>query len=284
MEQTIYADILFLIDVSMDFLALYVTAFFLKIKFKSGNCILAAALGAIYSVISVIFGVDSVIAAVAVSVVMCVIAYYGNGTKTVLKSILFFYIVNMLLGGVMTAIFNVFNTITDGNTELLIYGEHNTVSDNMPFIVFIACFAAILLIFKLIKRIITASPSKVNRSVYITVGAKTERITAIEDSGNRVVEPISCEPIIFLKQAAVERLGGQRLLSALKMKDEFLNGRDRHKYRVVFYQTVSGSDMCVCFKPDKIRIDGKEASAWIAIGRSINKEGIDGIVPSSLLI
>lgn len=284
MEQIIYADILFLIDLTMDFLALYITAFILKIKFRSGASVLSASLGAIYSVFLVISRTQSIIFTVIVSVIMCLIAFFGNSLKSILKTVLVFYTVNMLLGGAMTLVFNAFNSITESEKELLIYGEVNTLGDNLPIAVFFICVGIFFIGFKAISRALSRSPSKKVIEITVCNEGKTQKFNALEDSGNKVCEPMSNEPIIFMKEKNVIKLGGEKLVSALLMKNEYFNGKDRQKYRVVFYQTVSGSDMCVCFKPQSIKIGGKLCSAWIAIGKNIKTENVDCIIPSALLI
>ncbi|MBO5909367.1 MAG: sigma-E processing peptidase SpoIIGA [Clostridia bacterium] len=284
MEQIIYADILFLIDLTMDFLALYITASILKIKFKSSVCILSAVLGAVFSVFSVISRSQSIILTIAVSAVMCLIAFFGNNIKSLIKTVLVFYTVNMLLGGVMTLVFNAFNKITESEKELLIYGEVSTVGDNIPIIVFFMSVGLVFIIFKLVSRALNSRPTKRVLEILLTHEGKTVKLLALEDSGNKVCEPMSNEPIIFMKEKNVFKLGGERLVSALSMKNEYFSGKDKHRYRVVFYQTVSGSDMCVCFKPQSIKINGKLCSAWVALGKNINSENIDCIIPSTLLI
>lgn len=283
MEQIIYADVLFLIDVSMDFLALYITAFVLKLKFRTANCILAASLGAVFSVISVILRAESLIASIAVSIAMCFIAFLGNRLLKIAEAILMFYGANMLLGGAMTAVFNLFNKLTDSDKDMLIYGEVNTVSSNMPVAVFLVGFVLILVAVKILMRIFSKAPANVPFEIYVQMDVKADIITVIEDSGNLLTEPISGEPVIFLKESTVRRLSGDETVSALKMQCGLYTHKNRGKIRVVVFKTVSGSDMCACIKPRKITVNGKDCPAWIAIGKSISRGDIDGIVPSSLV-
>lgn len=283
LEQVIYADVLFLIDLSMDFLSLYITASLLRIRFKSVNTVFAAVIGAVFSVLSVINKSEALLLTFAVSVVMCIVAYFGCSFKVVAKTVAVFYAVNMLLGGAMTALFNLFNLITDGKKDLLIYGELNTVSDNMPFAVFVIGVAFITVAFKVISGIFSNRSAKRCIQLLLTFGNKTEKLNAYEDSGNLLCEPLSGEPVIFLKEDAIKKVAGDRIISGLKMGKEYLSGTERQKYRLVVYHTVNGSDMCACIKPDKLVIDGKVCSAWIAIGKNLNVSEGDGIVPSSVL-
>ena len=55
MDQIIYADILFAVNFSMDFLALYIMSFILKLSFSIKRGIIAAGIGAVYGVVTVAF-------------------------------------------------------------------------------------------------------------------------------------------------------------------------------------------------------------------------------------
>lgn len=284
MEQIIYADILFLIDVSMDFFALYLTSFFIKTRFSSGRSILAAALGGIFSVLTVVLRSSSIVLTVLVSVIMCLIAFIGNKAFVVLKSIICFYLVNLLLGGAMTAIFNVFNAISGTSKEVIIYGEVKTVGDNMPFTLFLIGCAVVLVIIRVVIKMNSRTPSLSPRKCTVTLCGRTAELTLMEDSGNTLCEPISGDAVVFLTEKAVMRLANEEYISALKLGKGYYEGKNKHKFRVVVYKTVSGSDICACVRPERMLIDGKDARAWIAIGKNLTNITTDGIVPSSLLV
>ena len=86
-----------------------------------------------------------------------------------------------------------------------------------------------------------------------------------------------------MNKLELQKIANEQTISALKMGKEFYNGSKKQKFRVVIYQTVSGNEMCVCTKPDMLKVNKKACSAWIAIGNKLSTSGIDGIVPSSLL-
>lgn len=283
MDQVIYADILFLIDVTMDFFALYVTAAIIKARFKSGRTVIAAALGGIFSVLSVIVKSGSIIMAIAVSFVMCFITFYGNKLFVIFKSIIIFYCVNMLLGGIMTFIFNAFTALSGASTDLLIFGEIKSVNQNMPLTVFIISLTTVIIAVKVVLKAFSRSPSRRNICCEITLCGNSEIFIMNEDSGNTLTEPISGEPIVFLSENAAKKIANNEYLSALKLGKGYYLGKDRHKFRIAVYGTVNGSGICSCIKPERLNIDGKDCQGYIAIGSNIDIK-CDGIVPSALLI
>ena len=283
MEQVIYADILFLIDVTMDFFALYITAAVIKARFKSGRSIISAALGGIFSVLTVIMRSNSIPLTVAVSVIICAVAFSGNKPSVVFKGIIVFYSVNMLLGGVMTVLFNTFTALSGTSTELLIFGEIKTVKQNMPLTVFIISSATVMIAAKIALKAFSRSPSRMEIMCEITLCGNTASLILSEDSGNTLTEPISGEPIVFISEAAAKRITNSEYFSALKLEKGYYEGKNRHKFRIAVYGTVSGSGICSCVKPERLIIDGKDSKGYIAIGKNLDIRS-DGIVPSSLLI
>ena len=116
MQTDVYADILFLINFSMDYLCIYITAKVLHKKIGFLRSLIAAAFGGIYSVISLFFYVTPVIAFIldcAVCAVICAIAFAcGKKKLTSLCVPTFLYVgISMMTGGCMTAIFNLLNKL-----------------------------------------------------------------------------------------------------------------------------------------------------------------------------
>ena len=111
-ERVLYGDVLLIINFSMDFLALYITASVLHLKPSNKRMTAAAVLGALYSLFAVT-GFQSAalntVVSIAVSLLLCFVAY-GKQKKTYyVKNTIVFYTVNFALGGGITAICNLLN-------------------------------------------------------------------------------------------------------------------------------------------------------------------------------
>ncbi len=106
--MTVYGDLLFIINFSMDFLCFYLSCLLLHRKMKVGRACLAAALGGVYSVASLFISASGVIAFaidMVMLVLMCFIAYgiRKMGMKALVKAIFLYFFVSALLGGLMEA-------------------------------------------------------------------------------------------------------------------------------------------------------------------------------------
>ena len=116
MQQDVYVDLLFLINFSMDYLCLYICSRVIHRRIYLYKMLIASAIGGIYSVISLFIISTPVIALVidcAVCLLMCAIVFSQKGVSA--PSVLlysFLYVgISMMMGGCMTAIFNLLNKL-----------------------------------------------------------------------------------------------------------------------------------------------------------------------------
>lgn len=279
MQQVIYADVLFAIDLSMDFLALYVTAYLLKFKFKRLRLALAAVVGALYSVVSVAVRHDDIVVALAVAAIMCLTAYGKCSLKQFFCRIVSFFAVNMLLGGGMTAVFNLFSRI-GGVQKVVIYGKVHEINAQMPFAVYLVGFTVIAALTALFGRIFNRKGVARHRVLTVLYRGKKSVLDVIEDSGNMLCEPISGDPVIFLTENAVRRAFGDEMVALLDSPDSNAMSAEKGKMRMVVYETVGGRDMSVCVRAERAYVGGTEYRLWFALGRAFTANGSDGIVPA----
>ena len=266
----------------MDFLALYLTAQIFKLRFRSGRCVLSAALGGAYSVVSVITGFQNIFLTVMISVLMCLISFFGNKVSVLIRSIAVFYIVNLLLGGAMTFVFNLYNHVSESQKDIVIHGQLNSVGAALPFPLILISAGLLFLFPALYRCLLGKRHAQRFVSANFEHNGKRVVLNCIVDSGNNVTEPISGDPIIFICENAINRILSDNEMSAIKMQEQYYNGNERHKFRLIIYKTVSGSDMCVCIKPDRITVKGKDLQARIALGKSISGKEYDAVLPSLL--
>ncbi len=282
MQQVIYADVLFLIDLSMDFLALYIVSAMLKIQSGKYNLAFASAIGSLYSVVSVVSRHDSIILAVAVALVMNIAAFGFCKFSRLATRVTVFLVVNFILGGAMTAIFNVFNSF-GRDRFVMIYGEISEVPSKVPFSVFAVGFAITAVISVVFIRLFSQKASLSYASAEITYGKNTVKFKLLCDSGNLLTEPISGEPVIFLSESSMKKLTGEGVLKSLLTADSEFLSRNLRRARILLYETVNGRQSGVCIRADKVVIDGKSCRAWISVSSTVKSDDGDGIAPVSLL-
>lgn len=290
MEQTVYVDLLFLINFSMDYVCLYACAKVMKRKIRFVRLILSAALGGIYSVISVFLPFGAVIGTAADALfclIICAIAFSEKGRRlssTLLCGFLFVGI-SMMMGGIMTAIFNALNRL-----DLPL---DSIDGDGISTYLF-AIIAAVAGIITLRSGAIIAKRADIKEcTLILTVSGKTKEIFALSDSGNLVKDPLSGKSVVLIDRNIMAELAD------LTIFDDFLSGELHLEknppkgLRVVPINTASGRSALCAMPPDRMiarAITKKnktvelELDALIApadIGKSA--EGYGAIVPASII-
>ncbi len=286
MENDVYIDLLFLINFSMDFLCLYITAGILHRKKSPWRLILASALGGIYSVVSLCWGIGGILSFsldIVSCLVICAVAFAGvGGFGAYMLSSLLFVGVSMMTGGCMSALFNLLNRI---DLPLEGMGE-----DGISVWAFALLAIAAGLITLLGGRLISGKTSVRDCELSVEFDGKTQTYHALCDSGNLVRDPISGRAVIFLDRQASNGFFDADAIESFK------NGvaPKNHSYstmRLIPINTVSGSSVIVALLPQRLTVTvraKKEKSfcpdaliAFTDIGRSA--DGHNAVVPCEII-
>ena len=114
MEQEVYVDLYFLINTCMNLLALMISATLLHRKISRWRAWLAAAAGGLWAVMALFLGVEGfwgLLCDATVIFLMCTAVFATKKTSfgALLKCTLVGVLTSMILGGVMTALYSLFN-------------------------------------------------------------------------------------------------------------------------------------------------------------------------------
>ena len=288
MEQTVYIDLYFLINFSMDFLGLFLAAKLLSYRVPPIRCILSALFGAGYACVALLY-LPSDFVGLVIDIVGCVImATIALKRKGNLRQVggyaIVYTAVSILLGGFMTAMFSLFNKI--GFDKL--WGTEQ-VSDGISVWLF-ALFAAISGIVSLFggKFFRTKSARQYGR-VRVVYNERNVVLNALCDSGNLLREPISSKLCIVTDLAAAYGLFS-KAEAALIRRGEIseLDVSIAQRIRIVPIGTVKGNGLLYAFRADKVSIDmGKgwcDVDAYIAFSELGGDNGeVRALIPSELV-
>ena len=272
----------------MDFLALYVTDFLLKLKFSKKKCAISAVIGAIYGVLSVVMKLgdgSGLLATAAVGILMCFVLNGFQGAGLLLKECAVFLSANMLIGGGMTVVYEYFNA-HGGADNILIYGSSETIEAQLPLAIFIVAAAAVSVVLLFFTRGISKNVSVKRTTLRIEHHGKRLSLSALSDSGNLLTEPISGLPVIILRKRAAYRLLEPALIDLLTELRGIEGVGANERIRFIPYETVSGKGTLAAFKPDCITVNGISVSGWVAVSDKLSGKingNDDAIVPSALV-
>lgn len=287
MEHTVYIDLYFMINFAMDFLCFYLTSWLLSLRRSLLRTTLASAFGALYACVALLIGlrgVWSILADLAICLLMCAIAYYRpKEARAVALDALVYSAVSILLGGAMTALFYFFNRM---GLDRLLGSEEDADGISVWLFALIAIAGAVATAFggKLMRKRATRRACRVN----ITLGGRTVTIDGICDSGNLLCEPISALPCIIIEEKTLALLvGRERARSIVSGRTDRLGEDILRRLRAVPMRTVSGESICYAIRPDEVRLStGRETRSvevYIAISpEPMRAEGAEALVPSRL--
>ena len=105
--MTVYLDVVFLENIIINYIILYVTGIISKAKIKQKRILFGAIIGAIYSVIYYLFKLkiySSVIIKIVLSIIIIYVSFNSKNFKDLAKKTILFYFVSFVFGGASIAI------------------------------------------------------------------------------------------------------------------------------------------------------------------------------------
>ena len=285
MTKTVYIDILFLINFSMDFLCFYISAKIMSVKLSTARAIVAAVLGGIYSGVALFLPMQyflSLLLDLLVCFVLCAITF-GRKNGLFFSSIVYFS-VSMALGGFMTALFNLFNRLGFSSHRGEV--EEDGISVWLFALLALASAAITLCGGRFFRR-----NAKLRRvDIRICEGKEERRISALVDSGNLLREPISGSACIVLDIRTAKGLFDDALLDmasgGVPRLDE-LPLSVAKRVRVVPSTSATGEGMLLGVRAEGVFITVGERErridALIVFSRLDGKNGAKALVPLELI-
>lgn len=293
MGGEVYADLLFLVNFSMDFLCFYLCARLLRRPLSLWRGMLASALGGVYAVVVLFLTMGRVPAFlldVVVCFALCAVAMMGKQERfrSLARLSALYLLISVLLGGLMTALYAQLNRIpglvdrveADGGATWLFFG--------------LSLLSAILT--ALWGRCFKKSTRKIAVAVTVEMGGQRVVLEGMCDSGNLLRDPISGKCVIPVEISQLQGLLPPALLRAaasLTVSEEMakLEGEYLRMIRLIPVRTATGERMMLAVAADRIYIqeqgkaEAHEVSALVAPTKLTNKQdGIAALVPSELMM
>ncbi|MBE6662940.1 MAG: hypothetical protein E7602_00380 [Ruminococcaceae bacterium] len=262
----LYADILFAINFSMDFLALFICSIILHKKLNKKRIIIASLIGALFGVLDVIVQLNQVLSilfSVVIAIVMCLISFTEINLKKAILTNLTYWGVSACLGGVMSLLFSFFNRIFGEYIEK--YSQESAYN-GARFLIIASLTAIVSIIF---TRIFTTKKDVKATEITIKFDKKEYKLEALCDSGNMLCDPILVKPVILV--TCKSKIG-----KTIKTKDDI-------RKRYIPYSDVSGSGILKGIIPESVCVGKNKVDAIIAPIEKNDFAGYEALVPSNLI-
>ena len=273
--MTVYADVLFLVNFSLDYVSLYVTSRLMSLPTRTWRLCVGAAVGAVYAVCALFWQTPEAVyiaVTLAVSCVMCACAYRCRGALGIGTAAIVLFAVGCALGGAMTAIYS----LGDGYRDSV---EGETSTTGAVAIVAIGaaavCAAA--------GRIMKSRRGVRTRTLTVRTGARTATMTALCDSGNLLRDPVSGRGVVIVAASAAHNAVPPELIADEALTDTDIPPDIKSRVRVLPVSNVYGRGILVGYRPDSIEVDGKAYDFLVAVSHENGGfGGCDAILPAEI--
>ena len=249
----IYGDVFMLINAACDYLALFLTALFLRRRVKRRRLFLGAAIGGVYALCYLYlsaFPLLCLLLSLVFSALMTLAAFSFGSLKNYLRALFAFYVVSLLLGGGVNALCAFLPTKNSVPLSLLL----------LTLFLFLSALCTLLG-----GKLLEARAKDRHVEIAFTYRERGYACLALVDSGNLLVDKESLLPVIVLSPA--------------------LFAETPPCGRSVHIATVSGQTSLPCFEPEKLTVGKTERKAVLAIAvRAFGDGQIAGLVPETLLL
>ena len=286
--MTVYGDLLFLINFSMDFLCFYISSMLLHQKLPLARACVASALGGVYSVASLFLRVGrgaSLLIDVGCCLLICAVVFWrrGVGAVALLRAAAVYFFVSMLLGGIMTGLFSLLNRSG-------LFSDVGGSGNGITVWVFALLAVAGGSISCIGGRFFRSSAGKKEATLELFGEDASVRLRALSDSGNLIKDPISGRAVIIAtlsSSRAVIPRGTVRVFESVGNIDS-LSATEAVSIRLIPAGTVSGNALLPAIRLKKIMlVCGKRKKEIDALISFIDREDIDGydaIIPDEIMI
>ncbi|MBQ8545897.1 MAG: sigma-E processing peptidase SpoIIGA [Clostridia bacterium] len=265
-ELILYADVLFAINFSMDFLALFICSIILHKKLLRKRIVIAALLGGLFGVFEVILPINqilSILLSVLVAFFMCLIAFFEKSAKRIIITNLMYWGVSAGLGGVMSLLYSILNKLL---AEVIANYSQTTAYNGARFFIIAAITAIVSIIF---SRIFTSKKDVSSTEITVRLDEIDFKMNALCDSGNMLCDPILSKPVI--------------LVSCESKIGKIITSKEDKRKRFIPYSDVSSSGILKGIIPEMVKIGDNIVDAVIAPIEKKDFAGYEALVPSKLL-
>lgn len=209
MGETVYADILFFINFSMDFLCFYICSRVLGRRLHVLRATVASVIGGAYSVAMLFFdpgGSAEILLDIGVLLIMCAVAQ-PNGKNSLAGEFggaAMYAGISAALGGFMTAVYSLANRLgLSGDAAAPGSGDIGGEMSAWVFALLAASGAAAAVIG---GRRLRLRSSGDRFSVTVSMGGKNASFDGMTDSGNLLSDPLSGRRVMICELSAVDGL------------------------------------------------------------------------------
>ncbi len=256
MQNTIYVDVLILLNIFITYCLLLSTKLLLNLNTEKWRIISASVLGGMFSLVifidfnsSILYSIVEILMASAI----VLLSFFEKKLSKNLRNIAVFYIVNFIFGGLMLALFYFI-------TPPSMIFKNGVVYFNISALFLVISTIVSYLLIKLFYAFF-AKRGLVSESCLLSVNiyGKEVLLKGFLDSGNKIIDAVSSLPVILCNINSIKELIPDKICEDILSLnfDKIDDPLWQKRIRVLSVSTVNKVSILPAFKPDKSVIEYK---------------------------
>lgn len=266
--MTVYADVLFLVNLSLNWFSILLTSKIMKLEARPLKMLFAAAAGSLAGIITLFFKNSLAVAVIEIAsaFLMSAISFGCDSFSYYIKICTCLFASGITIGGSLTLLYSILNS-----TGIKLQKHNDLSTAFFLFLSFCVTLAAILF-----EKIVLGDKKQSSGIVKIEYGKKSVYLDFLCDSGNLLCDPLSGKPAIIVPAKELREILPESVLEFDPGKADGLplSSPGLCRIRLLPASTVCGSGIMTGFIPDKITVQTKKQTktvdAVIAIDNNSN--------------
>ncbi len=263
--KTLYIDVYFLLNFSVDLLAVYFSLCVVKIPTRFFRLVFCGILAAAYSVFCVFIsgriGIVFALAFLTMALMATVVVKKCSFSRR-LRFCFFFLVFETLLAGMTYYLYSLF-----AQSRLLSAIRQDSPAENRNYILAAALILFGIGIVKLMKAGMSKTVDTMSKTVCFSFLGKDYSTVALIDSGNLLCDPMSGTPVMLT--------GRRGVFPTPPNGDSFFDcpSEIRKKVRIVPFRQKGKAHLLYAWKPDRVTLKDEHGEQEISLLIAYDKEG-----------
>lgn len=282
--RTLYIDVYFLINFTVDILSLYFAAMFSKTSTTTKRLVISAFLGATIAVIAVFLPEKPIIKFLVVTSGLFLMGYIAPKPMRLVRKIKFvfsFLIFTALTGGAVTFIWGIF----DKYLSKIFTGANGGAVNRKTLILSVILLLSIG-VFKMLVSFFSSNESEGSVELEISFLDNTALVSAFVDSGNLAIDPMDMSPVVLIKEDVAKNILPENIINLCNI--DSLNRSIKKRIRLIPVSRGGVTHVLVGVKADGVYVINGENKEEVRVTLAVDKEGgsfggFSALMPSAAL-
>lgn len=285
MKQTVYLDVLFFVNFTVDILIFLSVGVILQRREKWWRYVVSAAIGAAYSCAVFFAAVKppwANIGAVLLYCTICAVFFKYINKKMLFKGMVITLLCAAFYGGLIFLLY-----LFTGIGSVMTFNNGALYIDIPVFAMLIFCFSAYGVIWLVTRILAGRSPKDYFAEILIELNGQQLSLRGFIDTGNKLSDPISGLPVIITSADKLIFILPQPVIDFFTSgNSDGLNNHWKKRIRVLPCSTVNGQSTVYAVKCDCLYLQGINTGECLVavINKKISDtDEYDAILPSGIM-